>query len=243
MDTTLAFGKTRARRFIATAVAIAATASLLAAFEVSSAKAATEPTQTPAAASRDAGGPGDGPRGRFRDRQERPAIDKHLTNDQVRDIVAGGLAQRGNANLKVGKVTAKEDGIVTVEIVTKTGALVDTRDISTKTGRPAGMERRFGEMRHRMMAQHGGPRGEARGERGRGEKIRDLALNTDQAKKLAEARLIMRGNPRLKVGAVKEKDADTISVDIVASDNSLVAQQLIDRHTGRPQRFLGERKS
>ena len=190
-----------------------------------------------------------GPR-RFRDRgpnregerrggpeRERPAIDKKLTNDQVRDIVAGRLAQRGNANLKVGKVTAKEDGLVSVEVVTKTGALVDTREISTKTGMPAGAERRFGQMRHRfagrgMMGHRGG------GGPGMGgsEKTRDLALTTDQAKKLAEARLIMRGNPHLKVGAVKEKDADTISVDIVASDNSLVSQTLIDRHSGRPQR-------
>ncbi|MHB1204199.1 MAG: hypothetical protein ACYCZX_01420 [Rhodospirillaceae bacterium] len=252
------FGKTRAQRFIATVAAVAATASLLAAFDVSSAKAATEPAATaPAAllppasavASADDGSRSDGPRGRMRERgheraqdRERPAIDKHLTSDQVRDIVAGNLALRGNANLKVGKVTAKEDGVVTVEIVTKTGALVDTRDISTKTGFPAGLERRFGQMRHRMMAQHGDHRG-PRGERGVGEKARDLALTTDQAKKLAEAHLIMRGNPHLKVGAVKEKDADTISVDIVASDNSLVSQQLIDRHSGRPQRPFGERKS
>ena len=178
--------------------------------------------------------------------RERPTIDKKLTNDQVRDIVAGRLAQSGNANLKVGKVTAKEDSVVSVEIVTKTGALVDTREISTKTGMPAGAERRFGEMRHRfsgkgMMAHRGG-RGPGMGSPGmrgdhRGpENTKDLSLTTDQAKKLAEARLIMRGNPHLKVGAVKEKDADTISVDIVASDNSLVSQTLIDRHTGRPQR-------
>ena len=42
----------------------------------------------------------------------------------------------------------------------------------------------------------------------------------------------MMGNPHLKVGAVKEKDADTISVDIVAADNSLVTQ--IDRPPYRP---------
>ena len=198
--------------------------------------------------------PNDGPRhGQERGRErgpERPTIDKKLTNDQVRDIVAGNLAMRGNANLKTGKVTAKEDGIVSVEIVTKTGALVDTREISTKSGRPAGMERRFGEMRQRFAGRHfghGGP-GKMMAHRGgpdvkSAEKTRDLALTTDQAKKLAEARLIMRGNPHLKIGAVKDKDADTITVDIVAADNSLVTQQLIDRHSGRPQRPFGPRRS
>jgi hypothetical protein len=244
------FGKTRAQRFVATLAAVAATASLVAAFQVSSARAAVEPAQNlllPSAyavASADTEQRSDGPRGRNRGPEqkqaqgpERPSIDKHLTNDQVRDIVAGNLAMRGNANLKTGKVTAKEDGVVTVEIVTKTGALVDTRDISTKTGFSAGFEQRFGQMRHRMMAQHGGHRGGHPGEaRGPGEKNRDLALTTDQAKKLAEARLIIQGNPHLKVGAVKEKDADTISIDIVASDNSLVSQQLLDRHSGRPRR-------
>lgn len=168
----------------------------------------------------------DGGPGPFRDRgpghedphrdgpeRERPAIDKKLTSDQVRDIVAGRLAQSGNANLKVGKVTAKEDGVVIVEIVTKTGALVDTREISTKTGMPAGAERHLGEMRQRfagrgMMGPRGGRGPGMGGNEHAGEKTRDLALTTDQAKKLAEARLILRGNPHLKVGAVKEKDAE-----------------------------------
>ncbi|MBX7198875.1 MAG: hypothetical protein K1X51_05815 [Rhodospirillaceae bacterium] len=179
---------------------------------------------------------------------QRPQIDKKLTADQVKDIVEGRLAMSGNPNLKVGKVAAKGDGVMAVDVTTKTGALVETQEISTRTGLPAHREGRLGEMRQRfrggehagshggprMMTQRGGPgmdRGEKRGSNGK-----DLALTTDQAKKLAEAHLIMRGNPHLKVGAVKEKDADTISVDIVAADNSLVSQQLIDRHTGRPQR-------
>lgn len=173
------------------------------------------------------------------ERPARPQIDKKLSNDQVRDIVEGRIAMSGNPNLKVGKITAKEDGVVSVDITTKTGALVETQEISTKTGLPANVERRVGAMRERFRGHSGPPMMTHRGGRGpgmdQGEK-RDLALTTDQAKKLAEARLIMRGNPHLKVGAVKEKDADTISIDIVASDNSLVTQQLIDRHTGRPRR-------
>jgi hypothetical protein len=168
-----------------------------------------------------------------------PPIDKHLTSEQVRDVVAGRIAMSGNPNLKVGKVIAKADGIVTVDVVTKSGALVETREISTKTGLPARMEKAM--MAHRVfrrgdgrLREHamGGRRGMREGMYGPDQK-RDLALTVAQAKTLAEARLIRMGNPNLKVGAVKEKDSDTISIDIMAADNSLVSQHLIDRHTGR----------
>ena len=46
----------------------------------------------------------------------------------------------------------------------------------------------------------------------------------------------MNGNPNLKVGAVKEKDKDTYTVDIVAANNSLVVQRDVDKHTGRTER-------
>ena len=65
---------------------------------------------------------------------------------------------------------------------------------------------------------------------------RDLNLSVDQVKKLADAALIMAGNPRLKVGAVKAKDADTVSVDIETVDNALVFHREVDRHTGRVHR-------
>ncbi len=67
----------------------------------------------------------------------------------------------------------------------------------------------------------------------------DLNLSTAQAKTLVEAGLVKSGNTRLKVGAVKEKDADTITVDIVTTDNSLVTRREIDRRTGRISRAQG----
>ena len=192
---------------------------------------------------------------RMKEEADKNTVDKKLTADQVRDIVAGHIAMSGNPNIKVGKVTAKEEGVVAVDVVTKTGALVATREISTKTGHPVNMDEMMGAMmdgpggpRGQMMRRHmegrmGGPLGEHMHDRmahmdgGEKHEHRDLALTADQAKKLAEARLIMLGNKNLKVGAVKEKDADSITVEIVAaSDNSLVVQRLIDRHTGRPQR-------
>lgn len=58
----------------------------------------------------------------------------------------------------------------------------------------------------------------------------NLNLTTDQVKNYLER---MIRNPNLKVGAVKEKDADTIIADIVTKDkNALVQRLVINRHNG-----------
>ena len=44
--------------------------------------------------------------------------------------------------------------------------------------------------------------------------------------------LAREDNPRLKLGDVKEKDADSITADVVTKDNSLVDRFIVDRHTG-----------
>ncbi len=69
---------------------------------------------------------------------------------------------------------------------------------------------------------------------GRGDVQNNQALNltTDDVKTRIERWLTWRGNPRLKVGEVKEKDADTITADIMTKDNSLVQRFIVDRHTG-----------
>jgi hypothetical protein len=52
-----------------------------------------------------------------------------------------------------------------------------------------------------------------------------------------EHRLQRRGNARLKVGEVKQKDDDTIVVDIVtAKESALVDRLQVDRHTGHINR-------
>lgn len=173
------------------------------------------------------------------------SIDKKLTPEQVRDIVAGHLAAHGEGTLKVGKVTTKSPGVVAVDIVTNSGSLVTTREISQKNGLPVGLEKRCeeheehmagnGEDHHSGHFRGHGMMGSLAG-LGAGGEDRDLKLSTDQVKKLADASLILTGNPRLKVGNVKEKDADTISVDIVTVDNALVVHRDVDRHTGRVSR-------
>ncbi len=60
----------------------------------------------------------------------------------------------------------------------------------------------------------------------------NLNLTTDDVKARVERWLTRRGNPRLQVGEVKEKDADTIIADVVTKDNSLVQRFVVARHTG-----------
>jgi len=61
---------------------------------------------------------------------------------------------------------------------------------------------------------------------------RDLNLSTDNVKTNVERWLAWQGNPRLKVGDVKERDADTVVIDIVTKDNSLVQRFVVNRHNG-----------
>ncbi len=167
-------------------------------------------------------------------------VDKDLSLDQVRDIVEGRLAMMGNTNLKVGDVTETGDNTVAVDIVTQDDSLVQSVEISTRTGRPANAERRFERMRR-------GERGRFMGRQRRGGSFnslalalgprnRDLDLTVEQARTLAESRLILSGNDRLKVGSVETIDDDTIAVEIVTVDDSLVVRREIDRDTGRMKR-------
>jgi hypothetical protein len=59
-----------------------------------------------------------------------------------------------------------------------------------------------------------------------------LNLSTDDVKGYLDRWLEWQGNPRLKLGDVKEKDADTIVADIVTKDNSLVQRFVVNRRNG-----------
>jgi hypothetical protein len=59
-----------------------------------------------------------------------------------------------------------------------------------------------------------------------------LNLSTDDVKSYFERSIAWQGNSRLKVGDVKEKDADAIVADIVTKDNSLVERFIVNRHNG-----------
>jgi len=84
-----------------------------------------------------------------------------------------------------------------------------------------------------MMQRYGYDRsGDAQGNQ-------NLNLTTDDVKNRMERWLIWRDNPRLKLGEVKEKDADAITVDVVTKDNSLVDHFIVDRRTGFTRRDNG----
>lgn len=61
--------------------------------------------------------------------------DLNLTPERVKEIVEGKIAWMGNENLKVGKVTTAENGLINAEIVTKDGSLVETFQIDPKSGK------------------------------------------------------------------------------------------------------------
>ena len=58
------------------------------------------------------------------------------------------------------------------------------------------------------------------------------SLNVDAVKVNLERWLAWQGNPRLKLGNVAEKDAATITAEIITVDNSLVEKIEVDRRTG-----------
>ena len=63
-----------------------------------------------------------------------------------------------------------------------------------------------------------------------------MHLTTDDVRHFLEHHLAMQGNPRLKVGEIKQADDDSIVADIVTAEGSLVDRFRIDRHNGRMQR-------
>lgn len=61
----------------------------------------------------------------------------------------------------------------------------------------------------------------------------DRALTVEKVKAILEGRLAWHGNERLKVGKVAEKDAKTITAEIVTVDGSLVQTLQVDKATGQ----------
>jgi hypothetical protein len=81
-----------------------------------------------------------------------------------------------------------------------------------------------------MMMGHHGHHGPMMGAWGQGRRI---YLSTDDVKRIVDGQLAWRGLKRLKVGAVKVVNNDTVAADIVTKDGSLAVRLHVDRHTGR----------
>lgn len=68
---------------------------------------------------------------------------------------------------------------------------------------------------------------------GYGWQQRDLDLSVDDVETSLDNWMKMMGNPNIKLGRVAEKDDDTITAEIVTTDNEGLVQRFdIDRHSG-----------
>jgi len=66
-----------------------------------------------------------------------------------------------------------------------------------------------------------------------GSQQRDLNLSVADAKEQLDRWVAWMGNPRLKAGAVVEKDASTITADVVTADKDILVERFnINRRTG-----------
>ena len=106
-----------------------------------------------------------------------------------------------------------------------------TNETGSADGQGQGYGPGYGHMRGWGMMQGNGY-GSGYDRRGDTQGNQPLNLTTDDVKSRVERWLVRQGNPRLVVGEVKEKDADTITADVVTKDNSLVQRFIVDRRTG-----------
>lgn len=79
----------------------------------------------------------------------------------------------------------------------------------------------MGPMGPSMMMRAGRPSGDS--------------LTADEARRIADGILAWQGNDRLKVGEVTEQDDNTILIEIMTVDDSLVQRIAMDRTTGMMQ--------
>lgn len=61
----------------------------------------------------------------------------------------------------------------------------------------------------------------------------DRKLTVESVKRVLSARLAIGGNPRLRLGEVRERDSESILAEIVTVDKALVDRFVVDRKSGR----------
>lgn len=102
-----------------------------------------------------------------------------------------------------------------------------------------GMKHDGGHGSHAMAAsghKGGGHKGSGHHKRG-GMRVTPIQhLSVDDVSHFFRHRLERRGNKRLKLGEVVQRDEDTITAQIVTVDGSLVEVFEVDRHSGKAKR-------
>ena len=187
-------------------------------------------------------------------------LDRELNADQIRTLAEAHLIMQGNPNVRVDEVKPMENGY-TVTIVTQDNSLVEELKLA-KNGmlqeryeriqqyraerdermlqRRADCDETYAQER-RGYRQHGGRKGKRGMElrkqmAGRFAEHMDREFSADQIRTLTEARLIMRGNPNIKVGEVNAT-ADGYKVIIFTLDNSLVEEWELAKNAMPQDRF------
>ena len=87
-----------------------------------------------------------------------------------------------------------------------------------------------------MMGQQPGMMGQGRGAMGLGVVTPSRNVSVDDVRDHFERLLQAQGNPRVKLGEIKDADKDTIVAEIVTMEGSLVDRLNVNRRSGAIQR-------
>lgn len=139
--------------------------------------------------------------------------DLKLDAAKVKTLMEAKLIMRADESLTLGDIKAGEKKTFIVDLNNAEGSLVKQVTLSSVTGRSVDGKRVFDK---------------------RPSKNTDRQLTAEQVKTLMSARLIRRGNERLKVGTVTAGENDTYTVEIMTVDDSLVKNLTMSAKTGRP---------
>ena len=177
-------------------------------------------------------------------------INKEFTADEVRTLSEARLIMKGTPHVKVGEVKPTDTGYH-VTIVANDNSLIEELNLA-KNGMP--LERYEAVQKRREMHKNGGRKecagkGERsehrakagqRGHKGKhgqiGKQMMAREFTADQIETLSKAKLIMRGNPNLKLGEVTSTDSG-YKVTIVTQDNSLVEERKLARNGMPVEKF------
>ena len=159
---------------------------------------------------------------RFAERRHQQLANREFTKDELETLMTARLIMLGNTNLSLGQIKADSDGNYQVEIVARDGSLV-TRHTVGKNSLPVdtggdGMPEKTGL---HMLASKPRERND---------------ISIEQARILAEAKLLTMNNPNLKVGSVKDLGKEGYSVEVVTQDGAPVTERVISKK-GLPAHF------
>ncbi|MGY0217662.1 hypothetical protein ACWJJH_09760 [Endozoicomonadaceae bacterium StTr2] len=159
---------------------------------------------------------------RFAERRHKKLANREFNKSELETLMSARLIMLGNTNLRLGQISANSDGNYKVEIVAQDGSLVASHIVG-KNSLPVdtdgdGVPEKAGL---RMLAAKPSERSD---------------ISAEQARILAEAKLLMMNNPNLKVGSVKDLGEKGYSIAVVTQDGAPVTERVISKK-GLPERF------